>query len=395
MLNLGASADLSSLHLSTSSSSSFPACLPFENSIIISGGTRGLGRVVAAQLARRNVTLVLTSVSGQVDEAFLLDIKRRTHKTVVKQCDWSDESAVAKLLAWARESLPVVSLIVHAAGRMTPCNIVDMTEATFDDVVACKLNSLKEAMAFPSMEQWVISSISAVWSQSGGAHYTAASLFQQRMAESCIAKGIRMTSGAFGPFGGVGMAARYSDDMRALGLVALSPGETAPSFASSRGRSGFVYAQILPEILVAANSLKGTMSVFEDLGAGVAIGRSVSPDPDVDVDASAAAGAPHDVPQNAHSQAPLSEASIRQCVIDVLSEQLGIEDRDGTADIDLVNVDSITAVEVSASLSQILRHSWSGRRIRSVKQPTSIRGIERQEVYRGGSGCSTWEQAPT
>ena len=229
MLNLGASADLSSLHLSTSSSSSFPACLPFENSIIISGGTRGLGRVVAAQLARRNVTLVLTSVSGQVDEAFLLDIKRRTHKTVVKQCDWSDESAVAKLLAWARESLPVVSLIVHAAGRMTPCNIVDMTEATFDDVVACKLNSLKEAMAFPSMEQWVISAISAVWSQSGGAHYTAASLFQQRMAESCIAKGIRMTSGAFGPFGGVGMAARYSDDMRALGLVALSPGETAPS----------------------------------------------------------------------------------------------------------------------------------------------------------------------
>ena len=110
------SSSSSSSSLSTSSSSSFPACLPFENSIIISGGTRGLGRVVAAQLARRNVTLVLTSVSGQVDEAFLLDIKRRTHKTVVKQCDWSDESAVAKLLAWARESLPVVSLIVHAAG---------------------------------------------------------------------------------------------------------------------------------------------------------------------------------------------------------------------------------------------------------------------------------------
>ena len=81
---------------------------------------------------------------------------------------------------------------------MLPCNIVDMTESQFDDVVGCKVVSLKASVTFPAMRQWIISSISAIWSQTGGAHYTAASLYQQRVADTYHAKGVNITSGAFG-----------------------------------------------------------------------------------------------------------------------------------------------------------------------------------------------------
>jgi acyl carrier protein len=267
------------------------------------------------------------------------------------------------LLTWARENLPVVSLIVHAAGRMLPCNIVDMTEPQFDDVVGCKITSLRVSVTFPAFRQWIISSISAVWSQTGGAHYTAASLYQQRVADAYHAKGVNITSGAFGPFKDTGMAARFSEDMRSLGLVALEPEETVPSFAAaaSRGRSSFVYADILPETLISVNSLKGRMAVFDGIAAQRDGARpspsSIAPG-DVSSHAAGTDGGKETMPEPGH-KALWSESDVRACVMQAIGEHLGITeagDGDG-ANIDLVDVDSLTAVELSASLSRTLDHN--------------------------------------
>ena len=347
-------------HLRLPESPLIPA---FEHCVIVSGGTRGLGRVIAAAMARPRASLVLTSASGEADEAFLAALRRRAKSVIVKRCDWSEETSVTELLSWARENLPVVSLIVHAAGRMLPCNIVDMTESQFDDVVGCKVVSLKASVTFPAMRQWIISSISAIWSQTGGAHYTAASLYQQRVADTYHAKGVNITSGAFGPFKDTGMAAHYSDDMRALGLVALAPEETVPSFAvaASRGCSSFVYADILPQTLIDVNSMKGRMAVF-DVIAGLIDGCPPSPAGDTRLSGPVRGGM--DIHHRDESKrgpekcCRLSESDIRARVVKALDEHLGIPVAGDAAseNIDLVNVDSLTAVELSTSLSQAFDH---------------------------------------
>ncbi|MCP3878092.1 MAG: hypothetical protein GY701_06830, partial [Sulfitobacter sp.] len=184
------------------------------------------------------------------------------------------------------------------------------------------------SVTFPALRQWIISSIAAAWSQTGGAHYTAASLYQQRVADAYHGKGVNIISGAFGPFKDTGMAARFSEDMRALGLVALEPEETVPSFAAaaSRGRSSFVYADILPETLISVNSLKGRMAVFDGIAAQRDGARpspsSIAPG-DVSSHAAGTDGGKETMPEPGH-KALWNESDVHACVMQAIGEHLGI-----------------------------------------------------------------------
>lgn len=92
--------------------------------------------------------------------------------------------------------------------------------------------------ALPLASQLLFSSTSAVWSQSGSAHYAAANAYLDAHAAASQACGLPSTAVQFGPFAGAGMAASHVDGLAALGLNSLQPsqvrleGQLIPSHAA-------------------------------------------------------------------------------------------------------------------------------------------------------------------
>lgn len=77
--------------------------------------------------------------------------------------------------------------------------------------------------ALPLTSQLLFSSTSAVWSQSGSAHYAAANAFLDSHAAASQVAGLPGTAVQYGPFAGAGMAAAHVEGLAALGLKSLQP----------------------------------------------------------------------------------------------------------------------------------------------------------------------------
>ena len=77
--------------------------------------------------------------------------------------------------------------------------------------------------ALPLASQLLFSSTSAVWSQSGSAHYAAANAYLDGHAVASQSAGLPSTAVQYGPFAGAGMAAAHVEGMAALGLKSLLP----------------------------------------------------------------------------------------------------------------------------------------------------------------------------
>ena len=177
--------------------------------IVISGGTRGLGLFAAKQFAQKECVLLLTSLTGVIEKDTLSELNRKAHSVIVRICDWSIPESINQLFLWIAENMPPVHIVVHAAGMMVPRYIVDMDEQCFNETTSCKVHSLTCSMEFPVSKTMIISSISGIWAQSGGSHYTAASVFQLKTAEWHTWAGRNVKAVAFGPFAEIGMAADY------------------------------------------------------------------------------------------------------------------------------------------------------------------------------------------
>jgi len=76
--------------------------------------------------------------------------------------------------------------------------------------------------ALPLASSFFFSSTSAVWSQTGAAHYAASNSFLDVVSTARQAAGLPGTSIQYGPFVGTGMAAGHVTDLAAVGLKGLS-----------------------------------------------------------------------------------------------------------------------------------------------------------------------------
>lgn len=303
--------------------------------VIIAGGTRGLGGYFAHQIATQNTIFVLASRSGIFEDKMMhREIKKRAHSVFVKKCDWADIASVVKLLNWVRENMPVVSLIVHAAGSINSCSILDIENGEFDAVVTCKMNSLRLSLDFPSLYQILISSVCSIWSQSGGSHYTAASIYQNKIAHLYRERGIDVQSGAFGPFSHVGMSSTYADEMEYLGLKPSHPKEISEAFQNSCWESNFIYANMDFEKLIRVTSSKGHMGIFDRILPRYSCQRDVKG---------------FVVDDALDNEENLSKEFIEEYIIQLMKDYLVYNDVD-----QLVDIDSLTAVEVAASLSKLI-----------------------------------------
>ncbi|MFF0530970.1 SDR family NAD(P)-dependent oxidoreductase [Nocardia amikacinitolerans] len=176
--------------------------------VLITGGTGGLGAVVARHVvANHGVrSLLLVSRSGPQAEgaaALCAELEQAGAQVKVVACDVSDAGAVAGLRAEVSARQPL-SGVIHAAGVLDDGVIASLTAQRMDAVLAPKADAawyLHEATADLNLAAFVVfSSLSGTIGGPGQANYAAANTFVDGLVAHRRARGLAGRSLAWGPW---------------------------------------------------------------------------------------------------------------------------------------------------------------------------------------------------
>lgn len=152
-------------------------------SAIVTGGTRGIGRAIALELARRGANVAF-NYSKSADEAEKLktEIEEFGAKAIAAQCDVSRTDAAADFVAQVKDAFGTIDLLVNNAGITRDQLILRMKEEDWDSVIDTNLKgawNFSKAVLRPMMRNenggsiLNISSISGVVGMLGQSNYSA------------------------------------------------------------------------------------------------------------------------------------------------------------------------------------------------------------------------------
>src|ERR1700678_2063820 len=102
---------------------------------IVTGGSRGIGRSVAAQLAGDGYSVVVAYASTQGEPAAAVakaEAEARGAKAIAVAADIADEQAAARLFDRAEETFGGIDVVVNAAGVMSLAPLADFDLAVLD-----------------------------------------------------------------------------------------------------------------------------------------------------------------------------------------------------------------------------------------------------------------------
>ncbi|MGW7492667.1 type I polyketide synthase, partial [Streptomyces sp. NPDC054786] len=203
-----------------------------RGTVLITGGTGGLGAHVARMLADRGAEhLLLTSRSGR-DAVGVAELEReltaRGTRITVEACDVADREALRKVLAAVPEEHPLTA-VVHAAGvmqRIAPLSELSMEE--FAEAGRAKVagaRHLDELLGDQPLDAFVLfSSGAAVWGSAGQAAYGGANAYLDALAQRRRALGRTATSIAWGSWDGGMVDAELGAALRRIGAPPMDPG---------------------------------------------------------------------------------------------------------------------------------------------------------------------------
>jgi 3-oxoacyl-[acyl-carrier protein] reductase len=152
-------------------------------SAIVTGGTRGIGKAIVTELARRGCNVAF-NYSKSADEAERLKSKleARGVKVYAAQCDVANTEAAADFVSQVKEAFGTVDYLVNNAGITRDQLILRMKEEDWDAVIDTNLKgawNFSKAVARPMMRNenggsiLNISSISGVAGMLGQSNYSA------------------------------------------------------------------------------------------------------------------------------------------------------------------------------------------------------------------------------
>ncbi len=206
-----------------------------DGTVLITGGTGGLGAVFAEHVVREYGAkhLLLVSRRGPAAEGvpeLVAGLEAQGAQVRVAACDVADRGRLAQLLGTLEHPLTAV---VHAAGVLDDGLITSMTPQQVERVLRPKLDAalhLHELTADADLSAFVLfSSITALIGTPGQANYAAANAFLDALAARRHADGLPAVSLAWGLWAeAAGMGGELDDNDRArLGRIGIQALTTA------------------------------------------------------------------------------------------------------------------------------------------------------------------------
>ncbi|MFE0138235.1 type I polyketide synthase [Streptomyces sp. NPDC059037] len=177
-----------------------------ESTVLITGGTGGLGALVARHLVTEHGVrhLLLASRRGRTAEgadALADELTGLGAQVSIEACDVSDRAAVAGLLSGVAGEHPLRA-VVHAAGVLDDGLITSLTEDQLDRVLRAKADSawhLHELTEGLDLTAFVLfSSLAGAIGGPGQGNYAAANTFLDALAARRRAQGLPAVSIAYG-----------------------------------------------------------------------------------------------------------------------------------------------------------------------------------------------------
>jgi acyl transferase domain-containing protein/short-subunit dehydrogenase/acyl carrier protein len=211
------------------------ALLDGEVTVLITGGTGGLGALVARHLARERGVRHLLLVGRRGADApgageLVAGLAELGCTAVIAACDVADRHDLEALLGEIPAGRPL-GAVVHAAGVLDDGTIGSLTAEQVQRVMRPKLDGalhLHELTAHMGLSEFVLfSSGAATLGAPGQGNYAAANAFLDALAQQRRAQGLAATSIAWGLWretAGMGGALddRGIERIRGLGMLALS-----------------------------------------------------------------------------------------------------------------------------------------------------------------------------
>lgn len=125
---------------------------------VVTGGSRGIGRAVARRLAARGCRVVLASRRPGAAEAAAIEIRQAGGDARGAVLDVSSYSEAEAFMQFVKEEYGRLDILVNNAGIIRRGDLMSVTEADWDDVMAVNLkgvfNCSKHAAPMMMEQRW-------------------------------------------------------------------------------------------------------------------------------------------------------------------------------------------------------------------------------------------------
>lgn len=186
--------------------------LSLENRVaLITGGSRGIGKAIALELAQRGAAVAVNYVhSNQAAEAVVATVQASGGRAAAFQADISDFEQAQTLVKSTIETLGGLDILVNNAGITRDTLIMMMSESDWDQVLATNLkgtfNCAKAAIRHMMRKRYGriinITSVSGQMGNAGQTNYSASKAgqigFTKALAREVAARNITVNAIAAG-----------------------------------------------------------------------------------------------------------------------------------------------------------------------------------------------------
>ena len=205
-------------------------------SVIVTGATRGIGKAIALELAKRGCNIAFNySKSAEDAEALKVEISELGVRAIAAQCDVANTAAAAEFVGQVKEAFGTVDYLINNAGITRDQLILRMKEDDWDAVIDTNLKgawNFSKAVLRPMLRNegggsiLNITSISGVVGMLGQSNYSASKAgmigLTKSLAKEVASKKITVNALALGLIE-TDMASEMNADYRAkfLSMIPL------------------------------------------------------------------------------------------------------------------------------------------------------------------------------